>query len=34
VGQVERIILAVALAGALALIGWRIVHTLRRRDGR
>ncbi len=32
-GQVERIILAVALVGALALIAWRIVHTLRRRDG-
>ena len=33
VGQVERVILAVALVSALALIGWRIVHALRRQKG-
>ncbi len=32
VGQVERLILAAALVSALALIGWRVVHTLRRQD--
>jgi membrane-associated protein len=34
VGQVERVILAVALVSALALIGWRIVHALRGQKGR
>jgi hypothetical protein len=33
VGQVERVVLAVALASALALIGWRIVHALRGQKG-
>ena len=33
VGQVERVILAVALVSALALIGWRIVHALRAQKG-
>ena len=33
VGQVERVILAVALVSALALIGWRIVHAMRREKG-
>jgi hypothetical protein len=33
VGQVERVVLAVALVSALALIGWRIVHVLRRQKG-
>jgi len=31
VGQVERAVLAVALLGALALIGWRVVHALVKR---
>jgi len=29
VGQVERLVVVVALVGALALIAWRIVHALR-----
>ena len=31
VGQVERLVLGVALLGALALIAWRLVHTVRQR---
>jgi membrane protein DedA with SNARE-associated domain len=31
-GQVERIVLAVALLGALGLIGWRVVHALVKRE--
>lgn len=31
-GQVERIVLAVALLGALVLIGWRVVHALVKRE--
>lgn len=33
VGQVERLIVGIALVGAMAVIGWRIIHTLRRSDG-
>ena len=33
VGQVERVILAVALVSALALLGWRIVQALRGQKG-
>ena len=31
-GQVERIVLAVVLLGALVLIGWRVVHALVKRE--
>ena len=33
VGEVERLILAVAIIGALAFIAWRVVHALRRQKG-
>lgn len=33
VGQVERIVLAIALLGAFALIAWRIGHALGEREG-
>jgi membrane-associated protein len=32
VGHLERIILVLAVAGALAVIGWRVVHALRKRQ--
>jgi len=34
VGQVERIVLAGALMGALALIGWRVAHSFRKTPSR
>jgi membrane protein DedA with SNARE-associated domain len=33
-GQVERAVIALALAGALALIAWRVIHALRKPESR